>query len=99
FAALAIQESVNSCKKAGAFKIYNKKLSEITSAIDHAKILRYLIFPKPSEYFFIKALPKAKRLPQKHLDLMADDIKYGEYIRYLVSRILKGITKRLLFIK
>lgn len=99
FAALAILESMNSDQKTDVIDIYKEKYSEIASALDHAKMLRYLIFPRLSEYLFVKALPKTKRLPLKHLDLMADNIKYGEYVRYLIAKVFKGVVKRALFLK
>lgn len=99
FAALAIVESINSAQKVSALKIYKEKYLEISNALDHANVLRYLIFPRLGEYLFVKILPKTRRLPLKHMDLMADNIKYEEYVRYLIVKVLKGAIKRALFIK
>lgn len=99
FAALAIVESVNSDQKVNVLESYQEKYSEIASALDHANLLKYLIFPKLSEYLFIKMLPKTRQLPLKHMDLMADNIKYEEYVKYLIAKVIKGVAKRMFFIK
>ena len=98
-AALAIQESIIAEQKTNVMDLYKAKYSEITHALDHANRLKYLIFPWFSEQLFTKLLPYSKNLPLKHLDLMADKIKYDEYTRYIFKRLFKAAAKRALLIK
>ncbi len=93
-AALAIEESIQAGPKTDVLEGYKKKYTDITRGLDHANRLRYLIFPRLSEYLFIKALPKSKTLPQKHLDLMADNINYNDYTKYVLGGLLKSLAKR-----
>ena len=99
FAGLSIVECVNSSNNASALEVYKERYSEITKALNHANVLKYFIFPKPGEYLFIKALPRTKKLPRKHMDLMADNITYEDYVRYLVVKVFKGVAKHKLFMK
>jgi menaquinone-9 beta-reductase len=68
---------------------YQSRYRQITRDFDHANRLRWLLFPAASERLFLKALPRSKSLPVKHLELMADQLQYGDYGRYLVLRALK----------
>lgn len=97
FAGLSIIESVRSCNKKRAINVYKEKYREIARALDHANLLRYLIFPKVSESLFVKLLPKTRLIPLKHLDLMAGSVTYEEYMRFLVTRGLAGLVRRVLF--
>lgn len=99
FAALAIVETLNSKQPIKLMQRYMGKYTEITHALDHANKLRYFIFPKLTQNLFVKVLPNTRRLPLKHLDLMADNLHYNEYVRYLVTQILKGVAKRIFFLK
>ncbi|MDD5388817.1 MAG: geranylgeranyl reductase family protein [Gallionellaceae bacterium] len=82
-----------------ALPCYQARYQEITRDFDHANRLRYLLFPSVSEHLFLKALPRSKTLPRKHLELMADKLQYGDYFRYLMFKALKALVKRALFIK
>ncbi|RTL30427.1 MAG: geranylgeranyl reductase family protein [Burkholderiales bacterium] len=93
FAGLAVLEAMRS-PHAGvsALAAYQRHSTEITRALDHAKRLRYLIFPSPSERLLVKMLPRSATLTRKHLDLMADEIGYGDYARYIGTRAIKGLV-------
>lgn len=78
---------------------YQARYREITRDFDHANRLRHLLFPGVGERLFLKALPKSKTLPRKHLELMADKLQYGDYFRHLTFKVLKALVKRALFIR
>ena len=99
FAALAIIESENAEKNTDVIKAYKKRYSEITSALNYANKLRYLIFPRISQSLFVKVFPATTQLPLMHMNLVAGKIDYKEYSRYLISRVFKVIIKRILFVK
>lgn len=99
FAALAIVESVSTDQSKNVVDVYMKKHSEITSSLDYANRLKYLIFPKLSEYLFVKTFPATTQLPLKHMELIAGKITYKEYSRYVLGKVISGFFKRLLFLK
>jgi geranylgeranyl reductase family protein len=97
FAGLAVLEALHAVRdeKASAktaLQAYQGHCAEITRALDHAKRLRYLVFPPLSERLLVKMLPRSARVTRKHLDLMADDISYGDYARYLGAAAFKGLV-------
>ncbi|WP_290646385.1 hypothetical protein, partial [Aquabacterium sp.] len=73
-----------------ALPLYQERSREITRALDHANRLRYLVFPKFCERLFVRMLPSST-ITHLHLDLMADDIAYGDYARRLSKRLLKRV--------
>ncbi len=94
YAALSIMEALSQCDGKEALKLYKEKYKRITSALDHGNMLRYLIFPKPSQYIFVNILPKTQSVTRKHMDLMADEMEYGDYVRFLIGKISKGVFKK-----
>lgn len=76
---------------------YRARYRAITRDFDHANRLRHLLFPKFCERLFLKALPNSDTLAQKHLQLMADELGYGEYARHLLARVAKRAGRALLF--
>ncbi len=77
------------------FAQYMLKYSDISTSLKYARALSYLIFPAIGQKLFVKALPKTRALPRMHMDLMADEIDYREYIRYLIVNMPKGILRQL----
>lgn len=69
-------------------KLYTKSHKEITSILRISNILRYLIFSNIINKLFIMALSKSKTLAEKHLDLMADEITYNQYLKYIMKKIV-----------
>lgn len=96
YAALSIMEALSKHKTMNAFDLYKKRYKKITSVLDHANILRYLIFPKTTEKIFVTVLPRTQSIPRKHMALMADELKYKEYVRFLIGKISKGVLKRII---
>jgi menaquinone-9 beta-reductase len=80
-----------------ALEIYLKKYRTITKELRQANFLRLFLFPKIPESLFAKALPMTDTIPRKYMDLISGDITYGEYIRFLMSKFLKGSARRTLF--
>lgn len=99
FAARAIVETINLRREGAALQAYQRRYREITRDLDRANLLRYFIFPKPSEYLLVKALPNTRDVPMRHLDLMAGTMKYEDYTRYLAGKAVKEVARRALFLK
>lgn len=97
FAAQAVLEAQASGGHVPALAAYQRRHKAITQALDHANLLRYLIFPGPCERLLVKALPRSTQVTRMHLDLMADEISYGAYARRLGVRALKGLVSGRLF--
>lgn len=89
-AALAVQAALQADGRVRALPLYQARSREITRALDHANRLRYLVFPKFCERLFVRMLPSSS-ITHLHLDLMADDIAYGDYARRLSKRLLKRV--------
>ncbi len=76
---------------AGALGRYTGYCADIIRALDHARRLRWLVFPRLAEHVFLNVFPRTHSLVRKHMDLMADELEYGDYARYLASRIGRGM--------
>lgn len=92
FAAQAVLEAQASGGRVPALAAYQRHHKAITQVLDHANRLRYLIFPQACERLLVKALPRSTQVTRLHLDLMADEIGYGDYARRLGVRVLKGLV-------
>lgn len=92
-AATSLVEAIESEDRLDAFKIYATRFKEIASILDYGNILRFLIFPDFSNKLFLKILPKTSMLTRKHMDLMADELEYPEYMKYIAGKIVKGLVR------
>lgn len=92
FAAEAIIESGHR----PALPAYRARYRDITRDFDHANRLRHLLFPAPCERLFLKALPASESLAVQHLELMADEVGYGEYARHMFTRGMRRLGHTLL---
>lgn len=94
YAALSVMEDLKKKRSTGALGLYMKNYGSITRALDRGRMLRNLIFPEISQRLFISVFPKTRSVTRIHMDLMADEIEYGEYTRFLMARIGKYIVRR-----
>ena len=69
-------------------KLYTRSHKEIASILRISNILRYLIFSNIINKLFMRALSKSKTLAKKHLNLMADEITYNQYLKYIMKKIV-----------
>ena len=95
YAALSVMENLHKRRSRGALGLYMERYREFTRALGHARMLRNLIFPETSERLFVSVFPKTRSVTRKHMDLMADDIGYGQYTRFIVTKIIKAIAKKM----
>jgi hypothetical protein len=74
-----------------------RKYRGITRELDRAKMLRNLIFPEVSQRLFLSVFPKTRSVTQKHMELMADEIDYGQYTRFIIGGIARYVVRKTIF--
>jgi geranylgeranyl reductase family protein len=85
-AALAV---VQALKQGGtALEAFLPNYRPITTDLRLARALRQLVFPRLVEPVFLFTLPKLRNAPRRHMDLMADDLGYPAYARYIATSVL-----------
>lgn len=90
YAAEAVLAARQQHKPETAINLYQQTYERIASTFRCANALRVFLFPMRMQSLFAKVLPHSASIPRRHLDLMADDISYGEYIRFLLSKFGTG---------
>ena len=98
FAAQSIMKAIQE-RTDDALPLYAAMYKTITDQLDHANALKYLLFPKPMLHLFKTALPHTTSIPRKHMDLMAGEITYQDYTKFLLSKIMSGSLKKISPIK
>lgn len=88
-AADSIAESTASCCPDNVLEIYIEKYKNITTDLDIANFLKNFIFSKLTQKYFIKLLSKSKNTINKHMDLIADEIDYKNYSKFLMKKTIK----------
>jgi len=98
-AGLSIAEAVGSERRGDALTAYRARHREIAKDLTTARRLSYLVYHKAGEYLFSKELPKSKELPRKHMDLVAGNLTYREFGKYIIKRAASKLARRALFLK
>lgn len=96
-AGLAVVAHRQSGGAVSVLKAYQRHGAEITQSLDHARWLRYLIYPEYSEKLLVRMLPRSGQLMRRHLDLMAGEVSYGDYARYIGRGLFKSLVRGRLF--
>ncbi|MCW7539185.1 geranylgeranyl reductase family protein [Aquabacterium sp. A7-Y] len=95
-AALAVHEALQG--RTEPLAAYLPRYRELVQDFRIAKGLRQLIFPRLCEPLFLRALPRLRQAPGRHMDLMADELGYPAYARYIaLSVVARGWRKLLPF--
>jgi geranylgeranyl reductase family protein len=90
FAAEGIKEALATNSPLTALSLYQRRYATIADSFHKANGLRYLLFPKACQFLFSKVLPRSQSIPRRHLDLMADDLSHGEYVRFILKKFGSG---------
>ncbi len=85
-AAEAIREAAAAGNPAAALGFYQPRYETIAASFRHANRLRHFLFPRASQNLFSKILPRTASIPRRHLDLMADEITYADYGKFLLRK-------------
>jgi flavin-dependent dehydrogenase len=86
FAAEAVREAAVAGKPSAALEFYQQRYETIAAGFRHANRLRHFLFPRAAQKVFAKILPRTATIPRRHMDLMADEITYAEYGRFLLRK-------------
>jgi menaquinone-9 beta-reductase len=96
FAAEGIKEALSSAKPLSALEFYERRYATIVDSFRQANFLRYLLFPKACQFLFSKVMPRSQSIPRRHMDLMADDLSHGDYVKFILRKSGSGTFKMLL---
>ena len=86
FAAEGVREAAIAGKHSAALGFYQRRYETIAAEFRHANRLRHFLFPRAAQKVFAKILPRTATIPRRHMDLMADEITYAEYGRFLLRK-------------
>ena len=86
YAAEGIKEAIAHATPRAALDFYKNRYATLVNSFQYARFLRRFLFPKQCQSLFAKVLPQSHSLPRRYLDLMADDLSYREYFRFLVKK-------------
>jgi len=90
YAADSIIEAIKLNKPSEAVCCYEHKCQEIISNFKFSRLMRFLIFPKISEYLFVRELKKKKIILTKYMDFLSGKINYKNYYKFILKILLFG---------
>ena len=96
YAAESAREAISTGRERSALNLYRTRYAGIAGTFRQANRLRRMLFPKLGQYLLAKALPKSASLARRQMDLMADELSYPAYGRYLLAKGITGPVKALL---
>ncbi|WP_242490093.1 NAD(P)/FAD-dependent oxidoreductase [Noviherbaspirillum cavernae] len=76
-----------------ALSFYRERYGSIAGLFDDGRLLRYLVFSRPLEPLFVRALGAGGGLIRKHMDVVAGDADYRDYSRYLTGAALRRLPR------
>jgi flavin-dependent dehydrogenase len=86
FAAEAIRDAASAGKPFAALEFYQRRYETIASSFRQANRLRHFLFPRAAQKLFARILPRTASIPRRHMDLMADEITYADYGKFLLGK-------------
>jgi geranylgeranyl reductase family protein len=95
-AAQAVIEAHRSGVASSALSFYRPRYRTIVDLFDDARLLRHLVFPKPVEPAFAHILHLSSGLVRKHMDVVAGDAGYREYLRYFAGVVVWHLPRVIL---
>jgi geranylgeranyl reductase family protein len=85
-AAESVREASAVGNPSAAISFYQPRYETIAASFRHANRLRHFLFPRAAQNLFSKILPRTSSIPRRHLDLMADEITYADYGKFLLRK-------------
>lgn len=92
-AAEAIIESEKRENPSAALELYRVRYKTIARLFDDAKLLRYLVFSRLTEPLFATTLKISSSAIKKHMDVLAGDADYRDYLKFLVLTAVLRLPK------
>jgi geranylgeranyl reductase family protein len=93
FAAQAILKAAGKGDPGKALQYYQTNYNEMARLFSQARKMRCLVFPAVSEKLLIKALLRSESVVRKFVDLLAGEIDYGAYARFLAKKIGRYLVR------
>ena len=90
-AAKAVIEAAALGHPASALSLYLPEYFRITAPLRHARIMRRLVFPAVTQPIFLRVLERHGAVASRYLDLLADEIDYSTYARFLVTVLIRRL--------
>ena len=88
-AAKAVIAAAKRGQPASALSLYLPEYSRITGSFRYARIMRGLVFPALTQPIFLRVLERSRSVATRYLDLLADEIDYSTYARFLVAVLMR----------
>jgi menaquinone-9 beta-reductase len=88
-AAHAILDAARTGDPRSALNNYQQRYRPTARLLTQAKWMRYLVFPSISEALLVKALRRSESMICRYFDVLADEIDYAVYFRFLVKKLKK----------
>jgi hypothetical protein len=78
-------------RPASALSLYLPEYSCMVKPFRHARIMRQLIFPAVTQPIFLRVLARSRTVATRYLDLLADEIDYSTYARFLITVLIRRL--------
>ncbi len=88
-AAKAVLAAANLGHPASAFSLYLRDYGRITTPFRNARVMRRLVFPAVTQPIFLRVLARSRTVANRYLDLLADEIDYSTYARFLIKVLIR----------
>jgi len=89
YAAQAILAAAAAGRPDSALSRYLESYSRITALFRQARIMRHLVFQRLTQPIFLRVLARSQTVATRYLDLLAAEIGYGEYARFLAKVLIR----------
>ncbi len=91
FAAQAVIGAARHADPDSAFSLYLPNYTRLTSGFRQARIMRTLVFAAVTRPIFLGVLARSRTVATRYLDLLAGDIDYSTYARFLVRVLIRRL--------
>jgi len=76
---------------ASACELYLPDYARMTGGFQQARIMRWLVFPAVTQPIFLWALARSRTVATRYLDLLAGEIDYSTYARFLIKVLIRRL--------
>jgi geranylgeranyl reductase family protein len=97
YAAEAIIDAARLGRPHDAITFYQARYRNIIDGFAVARFLRPLIFSRIAEPIFLRAIELGDSAIKRHMDLLAGDLDYWDYARFILRKVVTGGVARMIF--
>ncbi|HEV2693214.1 MAG TPA: NAD(P)/FAD-dependent oxidoreductase [Verrucomicrobiae bacterium] len=95
YAGESAKEAIALGQEKSALDCYRPRYASIAAIFQQANRLKHFMFPGLFQRLLSKALSKSESIPRRQMDLMADDLSYPAFTRFLLAKGITGPIKSL----